>query len=229
MLANKKTIALREVQEVLRSTFAYVTAAQSTWDTYAQTFTSWLDYAGLALYEADRATLTQYDPGSQVRSRRTFRYFRRSGAYLPEIQYKPIEKAMTAIAYAIKHRTGQVDLSGMKKSTWQKALRAAEAVGFVAVDDQMIRANDKGLLFADEPQQRSRLFLEGARNVEAFTLFEGQHPADELSRMSLSEMAVKLAAKFGPTASPGTTKGWAKILRNWLKHAGVIEMTRGHV
>ena len=224
-LTEKEKLSINELRDIIQKTFSYISADNKTWITYAKIFATWMDFADLAIFQDQ--FLLKYDPNIEVRSRRQFIWREKSkGVYLPDIQYHPVEMTMEAIATAIINKAGRIDIAGISRSSWSKALRACVELGFISIEGQRIKLNHAGLIFFQQKNNRSQLFYQACQQISVFNLFERivSDPANKTK--TVAELGSVLKKEFNKDWTSETTHLIAKVMINWLKHAGILKNVR---
>lgn len=119
-LDREEELSILDVAQLLTKNCPYVSASASTWESYAENISEWLDAADLAIYDKKIKRIQHYESGTQVRERHFSRSYRRSGIAVIPVQYRPVESLAKAFSIA-RSREGKMDWPAMKPTTRQKA------------------------------------------------------------------------------------------------------------
>lgn len=215
-------LTLDEVAAILAESSPYTRATRETWRTYARRFANWMDAVNLAIFDIKHGTLELYKSDAEVYRNRylTTTTKRHKGRMTPLIQYTPIERVVVRLAGFLQEGK-DIDWTGMdiKKSTIQKALTMLEVIGFIIKRNQSIEFLPQGHEFVLNPEQRPRLFAQGALKIESFKVFIEMLETLGDTPQTLHQLARALREKLGTEWKDGTAVVTAKIMLDWARHA----------
>lgn len=213
-----KQLNLQEIADLLEKACPYISATSKTWESYAKTFTEWMDEADLLLLDKRKGVASRYQPQTEVREKVIINRGYRGGVGVPQIQYKPSESAVIRVAEALE-RNNRIDWSGFKKSTVAKALITLEDIGFIIRKPNSIEILPKGLSFVNQPDNRAQLIAESILKIPVFNTFFDILEAHKEEGLKHTELACILRERMQTNWSDSTAAVNVKILLDWARHA----------
>ena len=220
LFIETEEINVEQIADIFAETFPYIKADQKTWDTYARNLGRWMDFADYGIYMKD--ILRKFDPNSDVKSKRSFgARYKKPDFFIPQIQYAPIEEFMEKVGFAIKNGSAL----SIEKSRMRKAALDTIGMGFIETSQNKIRLTQEGVLFINNKEKRKELFRNAISKIEIFKEFLKLWKDSRHNRTTkyLSEV---LNNKYSNRWKKETAKGIVKILKNWARHACIIEQER---
>ena len=220
MLEAERTLTIDQVSNLLKERCPYISASQSTWNSYSRNFAEWMDTADLATYNKKESGIDHYPPGMQLRDRNLLQGRSRGGTIVPTIQYGPIEDVALRVVEAIKGNK-RVDWTGVKGSTRTKALEALEELGFVTRRAGRITVSRDLREFVDNPEQRASMFASRALKMRSFAIFVEILERHQVAGLPLVRLGVQLRSELQTDWKESTSGVNAKVMLNWARHAGL--------
>src|SRR5690606_31560171 len=162
------------------------------------TFAGWMKAAGLAGFDHKSLVLIKQEPDS-VQSEYSLidvELGTRNHTGIPTIQHGAVEKVLIRIVTSME-TGGRIDLTGISRSTWTKALASLEGLGFIVRQPRSIGVLPMAVQFVNDEQNRRQLFAEQAMNMRSFKLFVNILHDNNEYPLSLLELGRLLGWKLG--------------------------------
>ncbi len=214
-LESHQNLSIKEMALQISRLCPYITASESTWETYAKTIARWMQFSRLSLYNYKKSVIEEYSPGSEIREREYG--VRGRKIQYPAIQYTPIETLALRISSAITNKKA-IDWTGFKPSTRYKSLVMLEMLGFTSAIDNRIYFSDSFWDFVSKPDSRAEIFGKKALNIESFKIFIEILMNNQV-RISLKELGKLLVKKLNTDWSDSTSEVIVKIMLDWARHS----------
>src|SRR5690606_2798217 len=140
--------------------------------------------------------------------------------WIPTCLHGAVEKVLIRVVTSME-TGGGIDLTGISRSTWTKALASLEGLGFIVRQPRSIGVLPMAVQFVNDEQNRRQLFAEQAMNMRSFKLFVNILHDNNEYPLSLLELGRLLGWKLGADWADGTAEVNAKIMMNWARYANL--------
>lgn len=226
-LSVSESLSINEVSKVLSDSCPYILASDSTWNLYSKIILTWIDFAELAIYNANEKKVIKSIDGKVVREKDSILSRRRRLVGFPSIQYSIIERLSVALyeaskkGIAISSIISPIESGGLAKNTFQKAISTLEDFGFVERKRQSIELKQKLISFVENPNLRSEIFAESALHIESFKIFVNMLNEDPNIKKDNVELCRDFKERMGIDWSEATGDWYIKIFLNWARYSNL--------
>lgn len=216
ILTTAEELRVADVANLLKDKCPYISANQTTWQSYAEIFCDWMEAGDLAIYDKKAAELSRYVPGRDVRGRQFVPARKRGGVQVLQVHYSPVEiLALALTRFLVDHKW---EWPAMKPSTREKALTTLEAFGFITRTPRTLSLTKEIHRFLAEGARPSVLLGESATKIPSFKEFLAILESRKARKCSLLQLGLDLKARMNVHWSDGTAQTTAKILLDWARH-----------
>ena len=218
VLDSAEQMTVSEGASLLRDRCPYISASESTWEGYSETFCDWLEAGDVALFDKRRKILNRFVPGRDVRERQFNISRKRGGLQTLPVHYSPVEALFGAYLKFLREQVWSPP--PMKPSTRRKAISILEDFGFVVRTSGSVRLQGAMFGFVHPETDLAKVLGNAAAATPSFRQFLGildEHKGEKCSVLQLGrELKVRLDADW----ADGTANTVAKILLDWARHTG---------
>ena len=219
-LEAERTLLIGKVADILQAECPYISASQTTWNTYARIFAGWMEVADLAAYNKSSFSIEHYSPENTLRQNDVLTGRKKNDMALPSVQYGAIEKVSIRLVNAVRG-SGRVDWSDIPSTTRSKALSCLEQLQFIQRRSGRIMVSTQLQEFVASPDSRTLVFAERAMRIPSFALFVDILNTYEFEGRSLTEVGQDLNRSLNLNWKDSTAEANAKIMMNWARNAGL--------